>query len=210
MVYQPAGLALRNTDRCRDHEILQRILLRHICRWCHLLYLQAVSLYLQVLSYVSAVNVHISSSHLQVVSFVPPDGEFELMNFRTSDNIQLPFRLLPTVTEPSRTRVEVRQISHLPRGILNPILPEFNWDLGFAAYTYGKNWQLSAFLVQLFHLPGLGHGRPSSSSGQAVLCTDGAIPDMCAFFNAQIQLRVSSTFELKVFAIETVITIPVR
>lgn len=31
---------------------------------------------------------------------------------------------------------------------------------------------------------------------------------MCAV--AQIQLRVSSTFELKVFAINTVITIPVR
>jgi Adaptor complexes medium subunit family len=43
----------------------------------------------------------------QVVSFVPPDGQFELMNYRTSDNIQLPFRVLPSVTEPSRTRVEV-------------------------------------------------------------------------------------------------------
>lgn len=43
----------------------------------------------------------------QVVSFVPPDGEFELMNYRTSDNIQLPFRVLPSVSEPSRNRVEV-------------------------------------------------------------------------------------------------------
>jgi Adaptor complexes medium subunit family len=42
------------------------------------------------------------------VSFVPPDGEFELMNYRTSDNIQLPFRVLPSVSEPSRNRVEVR------------------------------------------------------------------------------------------------------
>lgn len=44
----------------------------------------------------------------QVVSFVPPDAEFELMNYRTSDNIQLPFRVLPSVSEPSRNRVEVR------------------------------------------------------------------------------------------------------
>lgn len=44
----------------------------------------------------------------KVVSFVPPDGEFELMNYRTSDNIHLPFRVLPSITEPSRTRVEIQ------------------------------------------------------------------------------------------------------
>lgn len=38
---------------------------------------------------------------------MPPDGEFELMNYRMSENIQLPFRVLPSVTEPSQTLVEV-------------------------------------------------------------------------------------------------------
>lgn len=46
---------------------------------------------------------------------MPPDGEFELMNYRTSDNIHLPFRMLPSVTEPSRTRVEVRQLNSNPK-----------------------------------------------------------------------------------------------
>ncbi len=47
---------------------------------------------------------------MQVVSFVPPDGEFELMSYRCSDNIHLPFRVLPVVNEQSRTRLEVGSI----------------------------------------------------------------------------------------------------
>jgi AP-2 complex subunit mu-1 len=43
----------------------------------------------------------------KVVSFVPPDGEFELMAYRCSDNIHLPFRVLPVVNEQSRTRLEI-------------------------------------------------------------------------------------------------------
>ena len=30
----------------------------------------------------------------KVVSFVPPDGEFELMKYRCDENISLPFRVL--------------------------------------------------------------------------------------------------------------------
>ncbi|CAF1677760.1 unnamed protein product, partial [Didymodactylos carnosus] len=29
------------------------------------------------------------------ISFVPPDGEFELMKYRTTNDIQLPFRVIP-------------------------------------------------------------------------------------------------------------------
>ncbi|KAK9834776.1 hypothetical protein WJX74_010210 [Apatococcus lobatus] len=43
----------------------------------------------------------------KVVSFVPPDGEFELMKYRCQDNIVLPFRILPIINEIGRTRLEV-------------------------------------------------------------------------------------------------------
>ncbi|WWC61218.1 uncharacterized protein I303_103798 [Kwoniella dejecticola CBS 10117] len=40
------------------------------------------------------------------ISFIPPDGEFELMRYRSTSNINLPFRLQTHVTEPSKSRVE--------------------------------------------------------------------------------------------------------
>eukprot|EP00884_Botryococcus_braunii_P011632 jgi/Botrbrau1/2046/Bobra.0047s0023.1 len=43
----------------------------------------------------------------KVVSFVPPDGEFELMKYRCQENIALPFKVLPIINELGRTRLEV-------------------------------------------------------------------------------------------------------
>ncbi|GAN06522.1 AP-2 complex subunit mu-1 [Mucor ambiguus] len=40
------------------------------------------------------------------ISFVPPDGEFELMKYRTTENVNLPFKVHPVVTEIGNTRVE--------------------------------------------------------------------------------------------------------
>ncbi|KIY70431.1 clathrin adaptor, mu subunit [Cylindrobasidium torrendii FP15055 ss-10] len=39
------------------------------------------------------------------ISFVPPDGEFELMKYRSTSNIKLPLRIIPTVTEIGTTKV---------------------------------------------------------------------------------------------------------
>lgn len=45
----------------------------------------------------------------RTISFVPPDGEFELMRYRIADNIVPPFRLLsPIVREVGKTRIEVQ------------------------------------------------------------------------------------------------------
>lgn len=41
------------------------------------------------------------------ISFVPPDGEFELMRYRTTDHTQLPFKCVPVVNE-HKTRVEYK------------------------------------------------------------------------------------------------------
>ncbi|KAI8639210.1 putative intracellular protein transport-related protein [Parasitella parasitica] len=42
------------------------------------------------------------------ISFVPPDGEFELMKYRTTENVNLPFKVHPVVTEIGNTRVEYK------------------------------------------------------------------------------------------------------
>eukprot|EP01137_Pigoraptor_chileana_P008299 Opistho-2@54932 len=42
------------------------------------------------------------------ISFVPPDGEFELMRYRTTENINLPFKVIPLVKESGRQRVEIK------------------------------------------------------------------------------------------------------
>ncbi|GFR47859.1 hypothetical protein Agub_g9668 [Astrephomene gubernaculifera] len=42
----------------------------------------------------------------KVVTFVPPDGEFELMRYRVAEGITLPFKVLPVISEVGRTRLE--------------------------------------------------------------------------------------------------------
>jgi AP-2 complex subunit mu-1 len=44
--------------------------------------------------------------HDRTISFVPPDGEFELMKYRITENVNLPFKVIPVVSEHGRTRVE--------------------------------------------------------------------------------------------------------
>ncbi|KAN0065260.1 clathrin associated protein complex medium subunit [Thecaphora frezii] len=40
------------------------------------------------------------------ISFIPPDGEFELMRYRSTTNVNLPFKVHPIVDEVSKSRVE--------------------------------------------------------------------------------------------------------
>ncbi|CAK9291885.1 unnamed protein product [Gordionus sp. m RMFG-2023] len=42
------------------------------------------------------------------ISFIPPDGEFELMRYRTTKDISLPFRVIPLVKEIGRNKMEVK------------------------------------------------------------------------------------------------------
>lgn len=43
----------------------------------------------------------------RTISFIPPDGKFELMKYRISDNINVPFRIFPIIKEIGRSRVEI-------------------------------------------------------------------------------------------------------
>lgn len=40
----------------------------------------------------------------RTITFVPPDGEFELMRYRITDNVTLPFKIVPVVEERGDTR----------------------------------------------------------------------------------------------------------
>lgn len=42
----------------------------------------------------------------RTISFIPPDGEFELMKYRVTQNVNLPFKVIPVVNEMGRSRVE--------------------------------------------------------------------------------------------------------
>jgi AP-2 complex subunit mu-1 len=42
----------------------------------------------------------------RIISFVPPDGEFELMRYRATENINLPFKVHAIVNEVNKTRVD--------------------------------------------------------------------------------------------------------
>lgn len=44
----------------------------------------------------------------RTISFIPPDGEFELMKYRTTENVEVPFTVTPIVKEHSKTRLEVK------------------------------------------------------------------------------------------------------
>ena len=44
----------------------------------------------------------------RVISFVPPDGEFDLMKYRTTKNTYLPFKVIPNVREVGTTKVEIQ------------------------------------------------------------------------------------------------------
>ncbi|KAL5337151.1 Mu homology domain-containing protein [Aspergillus crustosus] len=42
----------------------------------------------------------------RIISFVPPDGEFELMRYRATENVNLPFKVHPIIREIGTTKVE--------------------------------------------------------------------------------------------------------
>jgi AP-2 complex subunit mu-1 len=42
----------------------------------------------------------------RIISFIPPDGEFELMRYRATENVNLPFRVHAIVNEIGKTKVE--------------------------------------------------------------------------------------------------------
>lgn len=42
------------------------------------------------------------------ITFIPPDGQFELMSYRITQNINLPFKIMPVYTEVAANKLEIR------------------------------------------------------------------------------------------------------
>jgi len=59
----------------------------------------------------------------RTISFIPPDGEFELMKYRSTSNVNLPIKVIPTVTE-----VGTSQVTYIVslRATFNPKLSATN------------------------------------------------------------------------------------
>lgn len=43
----------------------------------------------------------------RAITFIPPDGQFELMSYRITENIACPFKIFPVVQERGRTKVDI-------------------------------------------------------------------------------------------------------
>lgn len=44
----------------------------------------------------------------RAIAFTPPDGEFELMRYRKTENVSLPFKIDPLVKDISKNKIEIR------------------------------------------------------------------------------------------------------
>ena len=42
------------------------------------------------------------------ITFIPPDGNFELMTYRITENINLPFKIMPVISEIGKNKLEIR------------------------------------------------------------------------------------------------------
>ena len=59
----------------------------------------------------------------RAITFIPPEGSFDLMTYRITENVNLPFNLLPNIREMTSGDIEATiQVNHFPLKILIKIL----------------------------------------------------------------------------------------
>ena len=98
----------------------------------------------------------------KVISFIPPDGEFELGKYRVTEGIELPFKATALLTEQGRTRMDVTvkvrssfdaKLSSVNNIILIPVPPQtaraqFQLSIGKAKYDPKRGalvWKIKKF-----------------------------------------------------------------
>ena len=98
----------------------------------------------------------------KTISFIPPDGEFLLMKYRTNDHVQLPFRVNVAVNDssPSRVEYQVSVKSTFPSSMnaqkvviriptpQNTASTTLNYTKGKAKYKGAENailWKMAVF-----------------------------------------------------------------
>ncbi|KAF9011599.1 clathrin adaptor, mu subunit [Hymenopellis radicata] len=110
------------------------------------------------------------------ISFIPPDGEFELMRYRATTNVKLPLRVIATVTEIGTTKVSydvtvktafgnklsaTNVVLRIPTP-LNTTSVDCQVASGKAKYVPGEN-------VVVWKIPRLQGGQECTFSGTAEL-----------------------------------------
>jgi AP-2 complex subunit mu-1 len=104
----------------------------------------------------------------RTISFVPPDGEFELMRFRATEGITLPFMIHASVNTLSQTRLEYKialkaQFPHrftatgvvvkipTPPNCTNVLgLGNFSNGMGKAKYVASENCIVWKYVMPIF------------------------------------------------------------
>lgn len=104
----------------------------------------------------------------KVISFIPPDGEFELAKYRVTDGIELPFKATALLTEQGRTRMDIivkvrssfdAKLSSINNIILIPVPPQtaraqFQLSIGKAKYDPKRGaivWKIKKFAGVIEH-----------------------------------------------------------
>eukprot|EP00879_Flechtneria_rotunda_P003291 GHRR01003516.1.p1 GENE.GHRR01003516.1~~GHRR01003516.1.p1 ORF type:complete len:424 (+),score=105.05 GHRR01003516.1:317-1588(+) len=104
-VVEEVNLLMSNTGAVLRNDVVGRIMMK-----CHLSDMPELRLGLnekiEDITFHQCVNLGTYEAN-KVVTFIPPDGEFELMRYRASEGIQVPFKVIPMVKELGRTRLEV-------------------------------------------------------------------------------------------------------
>ncbi|TFK23457.1 clathrin adaptor, mu subunit [Coprinopsis marcescibilis] len=114
----------------------------------------------------------------RTISFVPPDGEFELMKYRSTSNVKLPIKVMPTVTEIGTMQVQydivvktnfnsklaaTNVVLRIPTP-LNTATVETKVGSGKAKYVPGEN-------VIVWKIPRMQGGQECSFSASATLAS---------------------------------------
>ncbi|KAJ3742034.1 Mu homology domain-containing protein [Lentinula detonsa] len=111
------------------------------------------------------------------ISFIPPDGEFELMRYRATSNIKLPLRVIPTVTEIGTTKVSydiTLKTTFSPKLSATNIVvriptPLNTTDVDVGILGTGKAKYVPAENVIVWKIPRLQGGQECSLSAMAQL-----------------------------------------
>jgi len=133
----------------------------------------------------------------RIISFVPPDGEFELMRYRATENVNLPFRVHAIVNEIGKTKVEYQVAIRANYGTklfatnvvvrvptpLNTAGIQTRTSQGKAKYEPAENhilWKYASFFLSLPILCILTVSRIPRFTGQAeyVLSADATLTSM--------------------------------
>ncbi len=148
----------------------------------------------------------------QILSFVPPDGEFELAKYRVTEGIRLPFKASTLMTEQGRTRIDVTvkvrseyasNVSTARCVVLIPVpmqtaRAKFQLSAGKAAYDPQRNalvWKIKKFAGAAEHtlvakVELISTAKERGGTNRAPMSLHFHLPNLCVSGTQVSQLQV--------------------